>query len=180
MGQLMSHHGLLLVDRHPVQQVHLLGLVVVEARNLLGQQAQQKRPQLKVAIQQPELLQHQLAALHPLVALVLVELLAQLLVYRVARDEPALHRRLDRQQRVLTHELQDLLLRPQQLLLLVFGQLGVDHDARLPALQHWRGRLAVAAIRRRRLPRRHPYGQNHHPRTPLIPVQSASRRLNSH
>ncbi len=80
VGQLVRHHRLLLVDGHPVEQVHLLGLVVVEAGNLLGEQAEEEGAHLEVLVEQAELLEHQLAALHALGALVLVELLAQLRV----------------------------------------------------------------------------------------------------
>ena len=77
MGQLMRQHRLLLLRIHPVQQVHRLRLVVVEAGDLLRQQAQQKRPQVEVPAQQPKLLQHNLRPLQPLRALILVEVLDQ-------------------------------------------------------------------------------------------------------
>ncbi len=91
MRQLMRQHRLLLIRLNPVQQVHRLRLVVVEPRNLLRQQRQQKRPQMKVAVQQAELLQHDLRPLHPLRALVLVELLLQIAIHLIARDQFALH-----------------------------------------------------------------------------------------
>src|ERR1700679_876513 len=115
----MGHHRLLLVDGHPVEEVHLLGLVVVEAGDLLGEQAEQEGPHLEALVEQAELLEHQFAALHAFGALVLVELLAQFGVNCFARDEVALYGGLDGQQRVLADKGQDLVLIVEQRLLLL-------------------------------------------------------------
>jgi hypothetical protein len=66
MGQLVRQHRLLLLHVHPVQHVHGLGLRVVVGLDLFLQQRQQKRLQLKVAVQQAKFLQNDLVPLQPL------------------------------------------------------------------------------------------------------------------
>ncbi len=58
VGELMRHHRFLLVDWHPVEQVHLLGLVVVEAGNLFREQAQEERSHLEALIEQAKLFEY--------------------------------------------------------------------------------------------------------------------------
>jgi len=91
MGQFVGQHRLLLFRLNPVQQIHRLGLVVVKTRHLLRQQRDHERLQLEVAIQQPELLQHNLRPRQALRSLVFVELFAQIPGDLVARDQLALH-----------------------------------------------------------------------------------------
>src|SRR5665213_579614 len=102
----MGHHRQLLVFGHPVEKVHRMRLGVVVPGNLLRQQAQQKRPQMEVMVEQPELLQHQFTALHALGVFIFVQLLAQLGRHRVARNEHALHRSLQLQFRIAADKLQ--------------------------------------------------------------------------
>ena len=130
VGKLVRHHRLLLLDRHPVEQIHLLGFVVVEAGNLLGEQAQEERPHLEALVEQAKLLEHEFAALHALGALVLVELLAQFGVDGGAGDEPALHRALDLEVGVFADEVQDLVLGGEQGLLLLGREDVVGGDRR--------------------------------------------------
>ncbi len=96
VGQLVGQNRLLLVDRHPVEHVHGLGLGVVIGLDLLLEQGQQERLQVEVAIEQAELLQHDFAALQALGALVLLEFLVQIRLDGVARGELALDRALSR------------------------------------------------------------------------------------
>ncbi len=146
MGQLMRHHRLLLVRRNPVQQRHRLRLVVIEPGNLLGQQAQQKRPHLEALIQQPKLLQHQLIALHALGALVFVKLLPQHLVHVITRRKLPLDRMLDLQPRILAHKRKRLVHLSQQRTLI-----GLRHhlSRRLPRLQLQRRPLIILRCHRR-------------------------------
>ena len=74
MCELVRQNRLLIVHAHPVQHIHGLGFGVVIRFNLLGEQSQQKGLEGKVAVQQAELLQHDLVALHALGAFVLIEL----------------------------------------------------------------------------------------------------------
>ena len=104
MRQLMRKHGFLLIRLHPVQQIHHLGLGVVVARNLLRQQAQQKRLQVEAPVQQPEFLQHDLRPLQLLRALILVEALHQVPVHLIARNQPPLHLQHRCQARVVGHK----------------------------------------------------------------------------
>jgi hypothetical protein len=66
VGQLVGQHRLLLLDVHPVQHVNGLGFGVVVGLDLLLEQRQQKGLEGEVAVQQAELLEHNLAALHAL------------------------------------------------------------------------------------------------------------------
>ncbi len=106
--QLVSQHRLLLLRLDPVQQIHRLRLVVVEAGDLLRQQRDEKRPQMKVPVQQPELLQHDLGPLHALRTLVLVELHLEVMSHLIARYQLALYAVRDREFCVVAHEAQNL------------------------------------------------------------------------
>ena len=108
MGQLVRQHRLLLVRLDPVKQIHRLRLVVVKPCNLFRQQRKQKGAKMKVPVKQAELLQHNLGALHPLRAFVLVELLPEVLIHLIARDQFPLHTVLDRQLRIGAGEAEDL------------------------------------------------------------------------
>ena len=96
VGQLVGENRLLLVDGHPVEHVHGLGLGIVVGFDLLLEQGQQERLQVEVAVEQAELLQHDFAALQALGAFVFLELLVQVRLHGVARGELALDRALSR------------------------------------------------------------------------------------
>jgi hypothetical protein len=66
VGQLVGQHRLLLLDVHPVEHVHGLGLGVVVGLDLLLEQRQQKGLEVEVAIEQAELLEHDFVALQAL------------------------------------------------------------------------------------------------------------------
>ena len=97
VGQLMSQHGFLLLDVDPIQHVNGLGFGVVVGLDLLLEQRQQKRLESEVAVQQAELLEHDLAALHALGALVFLELLFQIAFDRSPGSDLSLHSALDGQ-----------------------------------------------------------------------------------
>ena len=73
VGQLVRQHRLLLVGVDPVEHVHGLGFGVVVGFDLFLEQRQQKRLELEVAVEQAELLEHDLVALQALGAFVFVE-----------------------------------------------------------------------------------------------------------
>ncbi len=79
VGQLVGQNRLLFLHADPVEHVHGLGLGVVIGFDLLLQQRQQKRLQVEVAVQQAELLEHDLVALQPLGSFILVEFLFEVL-----------------------------------------------------------------------------------------------------
>jgi hypothetical protein len=92
----MREDGLLLIRLDPVQQIHRLRLVVVEPGNLLRQQGDHKRLKAEIAVEQSELLEHDLRAGKALRSFVLVEFLAQILIDLVAGDQFALYAMQDR------------------------------------------------------------------------------------
>ena len=148
VGQLVRHHRLLLVGIDPVQHVHGLGLRVVISLDLLLQQRQQKRLELKVAVEQAKFLQHDLIALQSLGALVLVEFFVEIALHCGARGEGALHGALDRQAGLLRGELDELVDQREELL----GLLGRDVRAGLTCVSGLlrRGGLCRAGGRRSR------------------------------
>ena len=125
VGQLMCQHRLLIFGLDPVQQIHGLCFVIVKSRDLLGQQREKKCAQMKVAVEQPKLLQHNLGALHTLRALVLVELFLEIVIDLITRNQFALHRMLDRQFSITAGKVEDLIHRPKQLLRLLLCHRGL-------------------------------------------------------
>ena len=128
VGQLVSQHRLLLLHIHPVQHGDGLGFGVVIGFDLFFEQLQQKGLEGEVAVQQAELLQHNLAALHAFGALVFLELLFEVAFHRGARGDLALDRALDGQPGFVGGKLDQLIDQREELLRL----LGCD-------LACWRG-----------------------------------------
>ena len=120
--QFVRQHRLLLVGLNPVQQVHSLCLVVVETGNLFGQQGDEERLQLEVAVQQPKLLQHCLRARQPFCPFVLFKPLAEILVHLIACHQLAFDGVLYRQLRILAGKLQYFVDGLEQLFRLFFRQ----------------------------------------------------------
>ncbi len=122
VGQFVGQHGFLLVDADPVEHIHGLGLGVVVGLDLLFQQGQQKGLEVEIAIEQSEFLEHDLAALHALGVLVVVELLIQIAFHGGAGGEPALDLALDGQAGLLRGELEQFVDQSEELL----GLFGCD------------------------------------------------------
>jgi hypothetical protein len=75
---------------YPVEHIYGLGLVVVEASDLLCEQRDEEGTQVEVAIEQAELLEDDLGAFEPFGAFVFGKLLLQVAGDFVAGDELAL------------------------------------------------------------------------------------------
>ena len=161
MRQLMHQHRLLRLRVNPVQQINRLRLGVVIACDLLLQQLQHERLQLKVAVQQPKLLQHNLPALHPLRVLVLVELIRQVFLHRVPAGQRPLYLVLDRQPALLRGIFRQLIHAAEQLLRLL------GSNVRLGGGRFWlfRGRLRLSPRMHSRTHSRHQPGRSHPPNT---------------
>ena len=141
--QFVGQHRPLRVSIHPVEQVNGLGLGIVEAGDLLLEQAEQKRPQLEIARQQSQLLQRRGGAFKPLGVLVLLHVPHNVLFHFIAIGELPLHLVLDRQPRILADECQNFIDRPEQFLGLFRADF-VLGGVRLSAA--WRVRLAGPGV----------------------------------
>ncbi len=126
----MRHHGALLLRLDPVQQIHGAGLGIVEAGHLLSEQAQQKGLQVEVAVQQAELLEHQLGTFLALGAFVLVHLLAQDAADLFAGVDHALDRLVVGEMRVLADKSENAVERSQKVCGLLLGQVRVAAGGR--------------------------------------------------
>src|SRR5665213_2067611 len=90
---------------------------------------------MKVAVQQSELFQDDLGALHPLRAFIFVELFLQIAIDLFTRDQLALYAVLNRQLGVAADKVQDLVDRAEELLRLRLGH---------RRLCRWRSRRLLA------------------------------------
>ena len=97
MSQLMGHHRLLLVGIDPIENVDGFGFGVVVGFDLFFEQRQQKRLQLKVAVEQAEFFKHDFIALETLGAFVLIKLSVEVTFNSGAGSEGALDGALDGQ-----------------------------------------------------------------------------------
>ena len=75
VGELVGEDGFLLFGVDPVEEVYGLGFVVVEAGDLLGEQANEEGLEVEGAIEQAELLEDDLGALEALGGLVILHAL---------------------------------------------------------------------------------------------------------
>jgi hypothetical protein len=124
VGQLVREHRFLLVDVHPVQHVHGFGLRVVVGLDLLFEELQQKRLELKVVVQQAELFEHNLVALQAFRALIFIEFFFEVAFHGGTSSEGALDRVFDRQAGLVGGELHQLVHKGEELLRLFGGDVG--------------------------------------------------------
>jgi hypothetical protein len=104
----MGHYRLLLVGIYPVENVDGFGFGIVVGLDLFFEQRQQKRLEIKVAVEQAELSKYDLIALEALGALVLIELFVEITFYSGACGEGALDGALDGQSRFIGREFDEL------------------------------------------------------------------------
>ena len=90
MGQLVGEDRFLFVDIDPVEKVDGFRFRIVISLDLLFEQRQQKRLEIKVAIEEAEFLENDFAALHALGAFIFIELFAQIAFDCGPRGELAL------------------------------------------------------------------------------------------
>ena len=126
VGQLVGQHRLLLLDVHPVEQVHGLGFRVVIGFDLLFEQREQKGFQLEVAVQQAEFLQDDFAALEAFCALILLEFLLQIAFHGCAGGDLTLDCAFDGQAGLLRGELEQFIDQREELSGLFGGDAGLS------------------------------------------------------
>ncbi len=89
MRELVGQHRLLRVGRKPIEQIHLLGLNVVVAGDLLLKKINEEFVKIEVARQQSKFLEDDLGSLETLCIFVLIHLLVDVLGYLLATRELA-------------------------------------------------------------------------------------------
>ena len=158
VGELVGEDGLLVFGGDPIEEVHGFGLVVVEAGDLLGEELEEEGAEVEVAVEQAELFEDQLGALHALGVLVFVELLAEIRGDFGAGDEAALDGVKRGQVGVFADELGDLVDGGEEFFRLLLGHgrgvgvLWLRLGGRL-GYGWWRGGLGLRGLRAKGLGR---------------------------